>query len=168
MHCKHSYAGASANQLLACQLLHFKPPWRHPACSVFLSEACFCLPAPHPQRQPLRTLPAGHHGRNPAQAVPATAHSVGPGKARRAVSLQPEELVPHLMPQSRRAAGTRKGGSPRDPVLPIRWKPAQSSLTLHGKYWSSRRPIPRHPRMFLPHTNSSPLSAKKEKWALLG
>lgn len=41
-------------------------------------------------------------------------------------------------------------------------KPTQSSLTLHGKYWSSRRPIPRHPRMFLPHTNSSPLSAKKE------
>lgn len=45
-------------------------------------------------------------------------------------------------------------------------KPAQPSLTLHGKYWSSRRPIPRHPRMFLPQTNSSPLSAKKGKWWL--
>lgn len=31
-------------------------------------------------------------------------------------------------------------------------------LTLHGKYWSSILPIPRHPLRFLPHTKSSPLS----------
>ena len=45
--------------------------------------------------------------------------------------------------------------------------PVQSSLTLHGKYRSSRQPIPRHPRMFLPHTNSSPLH-RKEKGGLAG
>lgn len=42
--------------------------------------------------------------------------------------------------------------------------PPLHGLTLHGKYWSSRRPIPKHPRMFLPHTNSSPLSAKEGRW----
>lgn len=39
----------------------------------------------------------------------------------------------------------------------------QPSLTLHGKYWSSRWPMPRHPRMFLPHTKSSPLSRGKNR-----
>lgn len=32
------------------------------------------------------------------------------------------------------------------------------SLTLHGKYWSSCFPMPRHPLTFLPQTNSSPRS----------
>lgn len=31
-------------------------------------------------------------------------------------------------------------------------------LTLHGKYWSSCFPMPRHPLTFLPQTNSSPRS----------
>lgn len=51
-----------------------------------------------------------------------------------------------------------------NPSWDILHNPTLRGLTLHGKYWSSRRPMPRHPRMFLPHTNSSPLSAKKGRW----
>lgn len=160
---------------------------RPAACS---SEACFCFP-PHPQGQPPVRLLTEHQGTEPTQALPPTAHPTGHSKEQRAMSPQPEKLVlaagsgssperPHLMPQSRRrAARTRKRGRqswgpgagallPHQVNLPSgpARKPAQPRLTLHGKYWSSRRPIPRHPRMFLPQTNSSPLSAKKGKWWL--
>lgn len=159
---------------------------------MLLSHQCFCFPAPPPREQPPRRLLTGHCGTGtPRRPLPCSAHSAGPRKERGAVSPPPKKPVlgvssssvparPHLRQRGRRrAARTRRGGSSQGPGAgpAAHWalrphqvnllcgnapKPTQSSLTLHGKYWSSRRPIPRHPRMFLPHTNSSPLPAKKE------
>ena len=143
-------------------------------------RGCLCFPAPHPQGQPAMRLLPGHPGTGTPHRlfIPSHCSSIGPRKER--TSSSPE--WPHLMPQSRRRKSgmTQKYGQSQRPstgpaaqgtLLPHQVNPlcrpalqsTQSSLTLHGKYWSSRRPIPRHPRMFLPHTNSSPLSAKKEK-----